>query len=144
MAATVLIRLGKLLGRRDYLDAAASTLDAGAAVMQRAPMAAGQMLLALDHFLGPSRELVLIGDLGKPSTMEAWGELRIRYLPRSVVAIRDSPPEPKIPHCTALDELFSGRESKDGEPVLYICENFTCQEPAIGRAAIAAALDKVN
>lgn len=144
MAATVLIRLGKLLGRQDYLDAAANTLASAATMMQRAPMATGQMLLALDHFVGPSRELVLIGNFANQTALDAWGELQTRFSPRTVIAIRDSSPEPNIPHCAALDEIFAGRESNDGEPVLYVCENFTCQAPAVGLAAIEKALDAIS
>ena len=53
LAATALLRLGTLLGRGDYLDAATQTLAAAVPLLQRAPMAAGQMLLALDRHLGP-------------------------------------------------------------------------------------------
>ena len=37
--------------------------------MERAPTAAGQMLLALDFYLGPTHELVLVGDW---ENKEAW------------------------------------------------------------------------
>ncbi|MEX2091744.1 MAG: thioredoxin domain-containing protein [Pirellulales bacterium] len=144
MAATVLIRLGKLLGRQDYLDSAALTLATAATTMQRAPMAAGQMLLALDPFVGPSRELVLIGNFEKQTALDAWGELQTRYLPRTVIAIRSSEPDPNVPHSSRLDDLFVGKASPDGEPVLYVCENFACQEPAVGLAAISAAIEKLS
>ena len=73
LAATALLRLGKLLGRSDYLDAAATTLAAAVPIMERAPMAAGQMLLALDRYLGPSHELVLVGDCERMrSGRRAW------------------------------------------------------------------------
>jgi hypothetical protein len=42
-----------------------------------------------------------------------------------------------------LDELFAGRKSTDGKPVLYVCENFSCQAPAIGLAAIEKSLDAI-
>src|SRR3954463_2289068 len=48
LAANALLRLGRLIGRSDYLDAAEQILAAAVPIMQRAPMAAGQMLLALD------------------------------------------------------------------------------------------------
>src|SRR4051812_49707989 len=57
LAANALLRLGRLLNRTDYLDAAERTLAAALPVLQRAPMAAGQMLLALDRYLGPANEL---------------------------------------------------------------------------------------
>ena len=136
LAATALLRLGKLLGRRDYLDAAAGTLAAAMPIMERAPMAAGQMLLALDRFLGPSHELVLVGSPGNVESVLA--AIEKRYLPRSVFARRCG-----WDQSSQLDGLFAGKTSPDGEPVLYVCENFACQEPAAGFAAISAAIERL-
>jgi uncharacterized protein YyaL (SSP411 family) len=133
LAATALVRLGKLTGRRDYLDAAAAILSAASPIMQKAPMAAGQMLLALDRYLGPSHELVLVGD------SVAIPAIQQRYLPRCVLAFRGESLRSR-----QLAELFAGKESPDGQPVLYVCENFACQEPAVGLETIEAALDKLS
>lgn len=55
LAATALLRLSRLRGRQDYLDAARGALAAHASLLERAPAACGQMLLALDaHFTPPS------------------------------------------------------------------------------------------
>ena len=137
LAATALLRLGKLLGRRNYLDAAAGTLAAAVPIMERAPMAAGQMLLALDRFLGPSHELVLVGSPGKVEGVLA--AIEKRYLPRTVFARRCG-----WDQSSQLDGLFAGKTSPDGEPVLFVCVNFACQEPAVGLAAISAALEKLS
>ena len=85
LAANALLRLGRLLGRSDYLDAAERTLAAALPIMQRAPMAAGQMLLALDRYLGPAHELVLVGDMARDDTKQAVAAVHRRYLPRTRV-----------------------------------------------------------
>jgi uncharacterized protein YyaL (SSP411 family) len=140
LAATALLRLGKLLGRGDYLEAAERTLAAGVTIMERAPMAAGQMLLALDRYLGPAHELALIGDFSRDDAKAALAAVHRRYLPRSVVAARDSKPVGDGVRSPHLDELFAGKTSRDGQPVLYICQNFACQEPAVGLAAVESQL----
>ena len=61
LAATVLVRLGKLTGRTEYLKAAEKTIQMAAALLERAPTASGQMLLALDMLLGPTPEIVFVG-----------------------------------------------------------------------------------
>ena len=152
LAANALLRLGKLLGRSDYLDAAAATLTAAVPIMQRAPMAAGQMLLALDRYLGPANELVIVGDYASDDVDAALSFVYRRFLPRCVFAfrlgdpkdLRKNLPEPPGPKSPQLDGLFAGKASPDGEPVLYVCENSTCQEPAVGLAAISAAIDKLT
>ena len=141
LAATALLRLGQLLDRADYLDAAERTLAVAAPIMQRAPLAAGQMLLALDRYLGPARELVLLGDFTLDDTKDAIAAVHRQYLPRSVVAARDADPNRSAtPRSKQLDELFAARESADSQPVLYVCQNFSCQAPAVGLAAIETEL----
>jgi uncharacterized protein len=145
LAATALLRLGKLTGRRDYLDAAEATLTAAVPLLERAPLAAGQMLLALDLYLGPTFELVIVGDAGSDDFSAAAAAIRRRYLPRSVLAVRLHDPANKVAHRSAqLADLFAGKTTTTGEPVLYICQNFACQAPAVGLAAIEARLDALN
>jgi uncharacterized protein YyaL (SSP411 family) len=145
LAATALLRLGRLLGRSDYLDAAERILAAAVPIMQRAPMAAGQMLLALDSYLGPANELVLVGDMSRDDTKSAIATIHQRYLPRSVVAARDtSTGDPAGAQSTFLNEIFEGKQSPDGQPVLYVCEHFACGAPGIGLAAIEKKLDAIS
>ena len=142
LASTVLLRLGQLLGRNNYLNAAERILSAALPILQRSPTAAGQMLIALDRYLGPSHQLVLIGDFSKQEALDAWGAVNERFLPRSVLAIRDSDHSTLgVPHSKALDKIFAGKQSCDGTPVLYVCQDFACQQPAVGLAAIEAAVE---
>ena len=106
-------------------------------------MAAGQMLLALDRYLGPAHELVLVGDFLRDDTKGALAAIQRRYLPRSVLAARDSKPGNDAVRSQHLDELFAGKTSRDGEPVLYICQNFACQAPAAGLDAIESQLNRL-
>ncbi len=144
LTATVLLRLGKLLGRSDYLDVAESTLATAAPIMQRSPLATGQMLLGLGRHLGPSYELVLVGDFANPDVTQAIKTLRGRYLPRCVIAARDLAQESNPPHSAQFNELFAGKSSPLGHPALYNCEDFACQAPAIGLDAIEERLTALS
>jgi uncharacterized protein len=144
LAANALLRLGTLLGRADYVDAGEKTLAVAVPILERAPTAAGQMLVALDRYLGPAHELVLVGELTKQPTRDAIDSLHQRYLPRSVFAVRDSKPVASAPRSAQLDAIFMGKSSSDGQPVLYVCQNFACQAPAAGLAAINSQLDKLE
>jgi uncharacterized protein YyaL (SSP411 family) len=157
LAATALLRLGKLTGRRDYLDAAEGTLTAAVPMLEQIPLAAGQMLLALDLYLGPAFELALVGDAANDDSQAVLTALRQRYLPRFVIAARivgwalptsnnvtDQNGGQCPPYAPQLDDLFAGKTSPDGQPVLYVCQNFACQEPAVGLAAIRARLEELT
>ncbi|WP_254513556.1 thioredoxin domain-containing protein [Anatilimnocola floriformis] len=133
MAATALLRLGKLTGEMKYLQAAESTLQSAVGVMQRQPTAAGQLLLALDTYLGPTAELVFVGDRAVDETKNLLREFRRRFIPRQVfVAHQPGEAVPKI-----LNPLLEGKEgAPDKQPHLYVCQDFACQAPAVGAEAI--------
>ncbi|HVX14495.1 MAG TPA: thioredoxin domain-containing protein [Pirellulales bacterium] len=133
MAVTMLLRLGKLCGRTDYLAAAERALRAFVGLLQKHPAAAGQMLIALDFYLGPTPEIVAMGDSSQ--LQEVVEGIRKRYLPNRVLACR-----PGQGHSAALDGAFAGKAANSNEPALYVCQDFVCQQPAVGREAIAATI----
>ncbi len=139
MAATALLRLGKLCGRRDYRDAVYGTLQATLDLMKQSPTGTGQMLIALDMFIGPTPEIVVLGDPSSPETGKALANLRSRYVPNYVVACRKMP---QTSRSSCLDPLFQGKQTSK-EPTVYICQDFTCQAPVEGTDAAIAAWDQL-
>jgi uncharacterized protein YyaL (SSP411 family) len=129
MAATCLLRLAKLTGRNDFSSAAESCLRLAQGLMEQHPTAAGQMLLALDFYLGPTLEIVLIGDPQEANTAAVLDELRARFIPNKVVACHADPASAS-PHLAALLE---GKQAGSDSPTLFVCENFTCQAPVSGK-----------
>jgi uncharacterized protein YyaL (SSP411 family) len=142
MAATALIRLGKLTGRTEYLESAHRAIRAGLPTIERSAMAAGQLLIALDMWLGPMQELVLIGGSDEPANQKAIATLQQSYLPNAVIAYRPGDEEECIERgkISILDPLFAGRTASGGQPTLYVCENFMCQAPVSGVEEIQAIL----
>ena len=144
-AATFFLRLGKLTGRTDLLNAAAGILRDAAGVMRDSPLGAGQMLLALELQLGPTWEVVLVGDSAPAGGSAPAGngagsiaaDIRGRFWPQRVLAGR-----PGTGHSTALDAIFEGRAASGTEPAMYLCENHVCQAPLMG-AEIQAKLDQL-
>jgi uncharacterized protein YyaL (SSP411 family) len=134
MAATAFVRLGKLTGRENYLTAAEKTIRSATGLMQQSPTAAGQMLIALDMLLGPTPEIVILGDPTTAATSGLLSAVRHRFLPNKVLALRGGAAEVKS---AALDPLFAGKKPLADEPTLYICQNFTCQAPVSGKQALA-------
>ena len=143
LAAMGLLRLGKLTGRGEFIDAAAKTLQAAAPLMERSPLATGQMLLALDFHLGPTPELMLLGDFASREMQAVLADLQRRYLSNKVVAARSTNATPANASAN-LVSLFAGKMAISPPPTLYVCENFACQSPVSGPAAIAEKLDTLS
>jgi uncharacterized protein YyaL (SSP411 family) len=137
MAVTGLLRLAKLTGRDDLRDKAEATLRLYRGLLASHPTAAGQMLIALDFYLGPVDEIAVVD--GTPGTEEETRRvlraIRRGFHPNRVVASKsfDDP---------ALEKLIPLLADKPAgaATTMYICRDFACQAPLVGAAAAEAAL----
>jgi uncharacterized protein YyaL (SSP411 family) len=136
MAVTVLLRLAALTGRRDFAEHAERALRAARDTMAEHPAATGQMLLALDFYLGPVQQIAIIGDASAADTQRAIRAVQRAFGARRVVALHD--PATGAPP-TELAALFAGKEAVGGVVTVYVCENFACRAPLVGADAVEAA-----
>lgn len=129
-AAMALVRLGKLTSRAGYVEAAGKTLLFGSGLMQRAPLAGAQLLMALELYVGPTPQIVILGNRDGMETAAALRGLRRRFIPNRVVAFRDpSRAGGGFPH---LDALFAGKAAGGRSPSVYVCQDLTCSAPVAG------------
>ena len=119
VAATVLARLGHLLGDTRYLAAAERVLHAAREGLERFPHAHTTLLVALEEFLDPPQIVVI---RAAPGELETWrARATAGYAPRRlVVSIPDD--------ASDLPALLAERVPR-GSPVAYVCEGHTCDAP---------------
>ncbi len=137
MAATALARLAALTGRADLADLARSTLQSVHLLLEKAPTAAGQSLVALDFVLAPAREFAVIAGGDPDGFRAALGAIHERFLPHKAVAPASGAVSKEL---AELVPLLADRPARDGKVTTYICENFACQAPVVGSEALRAAL----
>jgi uncharacterized protein YyaL (SSP411 family) len=130
MAVTGLLRLVKLTGRTDLWRQAESTLGLYGQLMAEHPSAVGQMLVALDFYLGPTQEIALVGDPAAEDTRRVLRAVRSGFRPNQVVAFLK--PGEAVP---AEIPLLADRSSIDGQATTWVCQDFTCQAPLVGAEA---------
>ena len=130
VAATVLGRLGHLLGDTRYLRAAERVLHAAREGLERFPHAHTALLVALEEYLEPP-EIVVIR--AEPGELEPWrARATAGYAPRRVVVA--------IPNdASDLPALLAERAPR-GSPVAYVCEGHVCDAPITGFDAFHARL----
>ncbi len=88
----------------------------------------------LDTLLAPSQEIAIVGDPADPATQALLAEVRRRYLPNAVVALKRPGEENPLP-------LLAGRDLIDGQPAAYVCEHYACQLPVTAPEALAKLLN---
>jgi uncharacterized protein YyaL (SSP411 family) len=135
MAAMGLLRLARLTGRADLEEKAWATLRLFRGLMASSPVAAGQMLMALDFALGPVQEFAVVGVPDAPETLQALRLIRSGFRPWRVVAATAGTPRAE----EQVIGLLAGKVAA-GDVTTYICQNFTCQAPLVGVEALEAAL----
>ncbi len=138
MAATALLKLGRLCSRRDWEEIAVGTLETLAGMMEKHPSAAGQALIALDFLIGPTHEIVLIDGANQTEGNELLREFHAHFLPNRVLirSADNAPPQ--------LQPLLEGKTAIDGAATVYVCEQGACQAPVTGSEALTAELENLR
>jgi uncharacterized protein len=137
MAVTALLQLAELTGRTDLRDKAEATLRLYRGLLGSHPLATGQMLIALDFFLGPVTEFAVVGDPTEEDVHQVLRTIRGGFRPNSVVALK--PAAGDVAKLDGLIPLLAGKTAQ-GTVTTYVCRNFTCEAPLVGAEAVGKEL----
>jgi uncharacterized protein YyaL (SSP411 family) len=130
IAASVLCRLGYLLGELPYLDAAERTLRAGWPMLQQYPQAHMSLVNALEDFLTSVQILIIRGDA--PEIRHWAAELGALYSPTRMIFT--------IPRDAAdLPPALAAKQATAGT-VAYVCTGMACSAPLSDVSQIAREL----
>ena len=80
---------------------------------------------------------MLVGDPGDSRTQALLAEVRRRYLPTAILALRRPDDE------DVFLPLLQGRTLVDGRPAAYVCENYACKLPIPEPEELARQLDEM-
>ncbi|MBL8821251.1 MAG: thioredoxin domain-containing protein [Planctomycetia bacterium] len=130
VAVTVLLRLARITGDNRYLPYVEKVLRHYAPLMEKQPMALGQLFLTLDDWLGPVDEYAILPGIQADDAEAALRLLHRKYMPRKLVV---GPPL-KIP-------LLEHRNAVDDQVTIYHCVNQTCEQPWVGVQQITSNLN---
>ncbi len=140
MAATALLKLARITGRRDFEQLAVGTLEMLNGFLQQHPQAGGQALMAVDFLLGQTHELVIVDENNAANSVAA---IHHTFLPNKVV-VRRPPGIPDTGLPAMLQPLLAGKSAREGSLTAFLCEQGTCQEPVIGMQALRRAIATIG
>lgn len=136
-AAETLQRLALLTGEATYERAGISALQLVRGLMDQVPMGFGLALCAADLYLGPTREVAVIGDPTDPRTKALVDEVVSAGFAPNVVLAAASPGD-EVAFATV--GLLADRPQVDGRPTAYVCERFLCRDPVTDPTTLAGQL----
>jgi uncharacterized protein YyaL (SSP411 family) len=124
MATQLLLRLYHLTGDDRYYQHAEKVLRSYYDAMESQPFGFAHLLCALDFYLEPPKEVVVVGESNDANMLKLLHNIHSIYQPNMTVQTA-SPNEP-------LDKLspsLAGKVPVSGKPTAYVCHNFTCSAP---------------
>jgi uncharacterized protein YyaL (SSP411 family) len=133
-------RLSHLVGNSRYEEKAAHLLRACSKTIAAAPFAYTQFMAALDFLLGPSSQVVIVGNPQSGDTKNMIKTLQGSYIPNKVLMFRSA--EEQNPDITRLAEYTRDLESIEGKATAFVCRDFRCDLPTTDAHQMLALLIK--
>ncbi len=91
------------------------------------PVISTQFLQSLDFALGPSQEIVIVGDKNDETTVEIIQLLHKKFLPNTVVLFLSKDGEGN--RLQKLSSFLNANIAFEHKPIVYICEQLSCKKP---------------
>ena len=140
IAALNLARLATMRSDAQLLTRAKQTISAFASQLTNFPSALPQMLVGVDLLQGSTRQIVIAGAKNEPRTGALLAEVRRHFLPRTILLLADGGAGQKF--LSETNASLSAMKPVNGEPAVYICEDFSCRAPVTNPRELAQILTR--
>jgi len=122
-----LIRLARITGNSDFEEKAKQIGITFYDQIIGYPMGYTQVLIGLDFAIGPSFEIVIVGDKNKADTNKIINELNKIYLPNKVVILKE--PTLKNSEIEKISSFVKEYSQIENKATIYVCRNQKCSLP---------------
>ena len=138
IATLCLLHLSLLTGNDDFRRRATTVMRLMANGIRRYPSAFGFALAALDFYLSSPLEIAIVGDARGQRLKDLLRTLWNTYLPNRVSALCTA----DFDRAASRIPLFANRNTLNTQPTAFVCQNYTCQVPALTPEEFATQLLK--
>jgi len=139
VAALNLLRLSRMTGNIQLEQKADQLIRAFSEQAADQPMAFTQLLIALDFMIGPSQEIVVVGDPSLTNTQAMIHAVQRRFLPNKVLLLQLQGTAGK--QLASLSPFVEAMSLINNQPTAYVCENYTCKVPVTDVDALKVLLN---
>jgi uncharacterized protein YyaL (SSP411 family) len=121
-----LIKLGKITANPDYSELAKKQLNAFSDKVKSSLPGSTMFLSALDFDLGPSTEIILVGDPFDKESSELLELINSMFIPNKVVIQKNKSNSDELEKIANYTSSYNQLEDK---LTVYVCENYNCKLP---------------
>src|SRR5438270_7013401 len=140
IGALNLARIAAMRSEAQFLTRAKQIVSAFASQLANFPSALPQMLVGVDLLQGSTRQIVIAGAKNEPRTGALLAEVRRHFLPRTILLLADGGAGQKF--LSETNASLSAMKPVNGEPAVYICEDFSCRAPVTNPRELAQILTR--
>ncbi|KPJ59198.1 MAG: hypothetical protein AMJ46_12250 [Latescibacteria bacterium DG_63] len=141
VATLDLLLLGRLTAEKGFEEKAKTLVETFSDDITRAPSAFTQLLSSLDFSLGPSKEIVIVGEKEDQGTRDLLTSVHRRFLPNKVVAVLPPSGEERE-RVIDLIQFLKNYHLINDQATVYVCQDYACQLPTTSRTKLEFLLDK--
>jgi hypothetical protein len=124
-----LLRLHRMTGREQFKTSARKLLSAFQPRLAAVPFGMPQMLAAAEFDIAPQREIVVAGDVSGKMLRLLWE----KFDPNRILLYAD-------PRTADFNPAIAGMCVQQTGTTVYVCEDFTCQQPVTREEDLAGLL----
>lgn len=128
VGAMNLFRLSRITGNLDLETKANLMLRAFSGIVNKFPSGYTHLLMAVDFAVGPSYEVIMVGDPFSNELDECKRQVQRPFIPNKVLIFRPDTAGPgaSIAELAPYTKTYTGRE---GKLTIFVCKNYQCQLP---------------
>jgi uncharacterized protein YyaL (SSP411 family) len=127
VASLNLLRLGRIIANAEFEQQAVKLGRAFARKVTQTPSAHTFLMGAVSFGIGPSYEIIIVGDSRAKDTDAMLNTIWKEFIPNKVVILR--PTDDESPKIVQLATYTQAMNSIDGKATAYVCLNYQCQLP---------------
>jgi uncharacterized protein YyaL (SSP411 family) len=140
IAALNYLRLAGLTGNTVFEEKALGIIRACSAELHERPVAYTQMMGAVNFALGPTTEVVIVGEPEAADTAALLKSLRALFAPNVVILLRPSGEQGS--ELIKLAPFTKTMETVDGKATAYVCRNRSCLRPVTDAGELTELLSR--
>jgi uncharacterized protein YyaL (SSP411 family) len=122
-----MIRLGRMIADPDLEQRASQLAQSFAGTVSKSPSNYTMLMSAVDFAIGPSHEIIVVGDMRSEDARSMLHALSREYLPNKVVLFK--PDGDESSEIERIAGYLSDHVLVDGKATVYVCVNYECRTP---------------
>jgi len=134
-----LVRLARITGDTSLEDRAVRTMNSSGTQKAEHPAGFTHHMMGLDLLLGPTRELIIVGDPEAEETIEMLDLVRTAFLPSTIVIFKPAGEEGE--RMERLAGYLKDYRAVDAKTTAYLCEGYVCKQPTTEISVLKDLLD---